>query len=164
VFCDELGYFLFEEEFSSTSLLLEDRETSLIVGFTDVHDDTPFESALETRFELSEFFRRTIPREDDLLPCFVEDIEDIIEFLLCRLFPGEKLDIIDDEHINATVAITEFIDTPTLDTRDIVREEPICGSVDYLFFFMPFAESISYPLQNMSFPESYIPIDIEWVV
>ena len=104
-FCDAL----FEEKFSCAGFFLEDRETCLKVGFTDVHDNSPLKSALETRFELSEFFWRTISREDYLFSCLVEDIEDIIEFFLGRLFPCEKLDVVDDKHIDTAVSVAEFV-------------------------------------------------------
>lgn len=144
IISDVFGYLLRNDEFFFTSLLLEDSQTSLKIWFIDIHHYSPLKSTHKARLDFSEFFRRTVRAEDDLLSCIIEDIKECIDFLLCSLFSSQELDIVDQEDVDSSEASTHLIDFPILDSIDVFRYELIRGYIDYFFiwiFFLYFERS-----------------------
>jgi hypothetical protein len=115
VFCDKLRYFALKKEFTSTALLLDDSKSCLIIWFTDINGDTPFKSTLETWFEFCKLLGWTITRKYNLLPCFIQDIEDIVQLFLGLLLSSKKLYIIKNQYIDLSIFFTEFVDRTSLD-------------------------------------------------
>jgi hypothetical protein len=110
VFGYKFCYFLFEDKLSSSGFFLDDCKSSFVVWLTEVNCNSPLESTLESWFELSKFFWRTISGEDNLLPCFVENIKNIVEFFLGLFFSGKELDIIDHEDVYLAILFSKPID------------------------------------------------------
>jgi hypothetical protein len=164
VFGYKFCYFLFEDKLTSSRFFLDNRESSLIIWFSEIYRYSPFESTLESWFEFCKFFWRTITREDNLLPCFVENIENIVEFFLGLLFPRKELDIIDDEDVDLTIFFSESIDRATFDTGYIIGKKAVRGGIDDFQVFVFFTYNIGTRLEEMSFPESDIPIEVERII
>jgi len=164
VFCDEFCDILREEKLTGACFFLEDSKTCLIVRLSEIYRNSPLKPTLQAWFELSELFWWAISREDDLLPGFIENIKNIVQFFLCRLFPREKLHIIEDEHIHLTVSITELVDTASLDTRDIIRDKLVSSRIHHAQRLGTGVDDISNALQEVRLTQTNIAIEIEWIV
>jgi hypothetical protein len=83
---------------------------------------------------------------------------------LSLLLASKELDIIEDEDIDLTIALTELVYRATLDTRDIVREELISRCIYDSEIFLLATDRIGDTLEEMCLTETNIAIDIEWIV
>lgn len=160
VFRDFLG----KDKFPGTGFFLEYGESGLKIRHPDIHDDPPFETALETRLEFGQFPGGTVSRKDDLPSGLVHDVENVVEHFLGLGLVSEKLHVIDDEHVDGTVFFLESVDGPLFDGRDVIREEPVRGRVDDFFVLEPCLDGIASTLEEVGFPESDVPVDIEGII
>ena len=74
-----------------------------------------FEAAAQAVLEGGDVLRRTVAADDDLLLHLVQRVEGVEELLLSSVLACQKLDVVDEQHINAPVAHTDF-GRPVLDT------------------------------------------------
>jgi hypothetical protein len=80
------------------------------------------------------------------------------------LLAREELDIIEDEDIDLTIALTELIHRSSLDTRDIVSEELVSCCIDDTESLVLGTDSIGDSLEEMRLAEPDITIEVEWIV
>lgn len=85
---------------SPLCLRTQDRETGLQIGRLDIRRESPLKSGTEAFLQRNERLRRAIRRNDDLLILPMQGVERVEKFFLCRFFTGNKLNIVDQQHIN----------------------------------------------------------------
>ena len=56
-------------------------------------------------------------RDHDLLAVLVQRVERVEELFLRPLFAGDELDVVDQQHVDAPVAVAELVDLVLLDAR-----------------------------------------------
>ena len=89
-------------------LLPEDRGLGLQVGGLDVRDQAPFETGPEALLQRGDLAGDPIRADDDLLGRVVEVVKGVKEFLLGPLLAGDELDVVDQQEVEAPVAVAEL--------------------------------------------------------
>ena len=77
-------------------------------------------------------FGRAVARDDDLLLAFVEVVKGVEEFLFRPLPPGQVVDIVHQEHVDAAVLLPEIQDLAVLDVVDELVHELFGGDEEDL--------------------------------
>ena len=135
-----------------------------VVGDLDIGCQALLESGDEAIFEAGDFVGGLIARQDDLFPFVLECIERIEEFHLQFGGSGEELDIVDEQEIDAPVAVSEiglrFVSNGFDEViqhhfaRDVVDDGPR----------VVFPDVVSGGLHQVGFTESGIAVDQQRVV
>ena len=107
--CEEIDDRRRDRDVLRLGLRTEDRDPRLEVRRRDVRDQTPLEPRAQPVFQLRDRFRRPVARENDLLALLVDRVECVEELFLRSLFAGDELDIVDEQDIDASVALAEFL-------------------------------------------------------
>ena len=76
--------------------------------------------------------RRAVAAEDDLLLRVVERVEGVEELGLRAFLAGEKLDVVDQQHVDAAIALAEIEDPIVADGVDHLVHEPLGRDVGQL--------------------------------
>ena len=84
----------------------------------NVGGQAPFETRHEAGFQFLDFAGAPVAGEDDLLSRFKEIVEGVEELFLDTLFAGEKLDVVDQQHVDVPVALAEFREGILLERLD----------------------------------------------
>ena len=113
-------------------LPLQNRDFRLEVGGLNVGDESPLESGAQPLLELLDLVRRTVAAEDDLLLRVVERVERMKELRLRSFLPGEELDVIDEQDVDAAVALAEVEDAVVPYRVDHLVHEPLGRDVGQL--------------------------------
>ena len=88
-----------------------------------VGDQAPFEPRDEAVFEALNFAGRTVAGEHDLLVGLVQRVEGVEKFLLNALLAGQKLNVVNQQHVGLAVFLAEFGELVVLDAVNVfVRE------------------------------------------
>ena len=61
--------------------------------------------------------RRAVAADDDLLLRVVERVERVEELGLRAFLAGEELDVVDEQHVDAAIALAEIEDAVVADAR-----------------------------------------------
>jgi len=69
----------------------------------------PTRTRAQAVFQLRDRFRRPVARKNDLLAFLMDRVERVEELFLCSLFAGDELDIVDEQDIDASVALAELL-------------------------------------------------------
>ena len=99
-------------------LVLEDGDARLEVRRLDVGDQAALEARAQAVFELLDFARRAVGRQDDLLVGDVQRVEGVEEFFLRALLAGKELDIVDHQDVDRPVFLAEELGLALLDGAD----------------------------------------------
>ena len=100
-------------------LLLQNREAHLNVRRLQIGDETPLESRDEAVFEILDFTGGTVAGQHDLLVRFVQCVEGVEKFLLDAFLAGEKLDVVNQEHVGLAVFFAERGELVVLDRVNV---------------------------------------------
>jgi hypothetical protein len=76
-------------------------------------------------FEGRDLAGRTVARDHDLLLGVVEGIEDVEELFLCPVLARDELDVVDEEHVDGAVLVTEGGQAIEADGVDHLVDEAI---------------------------------------
>src|SRR5262249_47347166 len=132
----------------------------------NISNQSPFETGVQTFFDLRNITRRAIGREHDLLLSIVQSIESVEKLFLCSLFAGDELHIINQQNIDAAVPLAKRV--------RLVVAETNCANQ---FIHEPFERKISDSrgwisggyrmtdcLKKMSLSQTHTTVEIERVV
>src|SRR5258708_6832230 len=107
---DEKGDFLRELERHRFGFFQDDRDPHFLLRGLDCHGQAPRKARLEALVHSGKILRIGIAGDDELLVGLDQSIERVKEFFLCAVFPGEKLDVIDQKKIERVIVAFEFIE------------------------------------------------------
>jgi hypothetical protein len=113
-------------------LLAEDRDARLEVGRLDVGDQAPLEPVAQPVLDVVELLGRPVGGEDDLLVGVVEGVEGVEELLLGLDLALEELDVVDEQHVDVSVAALEAVLAVVADRVDELVGELLTGHVAHL--------------------------------
>ena len=108
VFAKEAQNLVGKVDVHQLCLALEDGNAKLGIRRLDIHDQTAFETALDTFLQVLDVLGRTVGGENDLLACVVERVEGMEKFFLCGDLTRDELNIVDEEHIRVAVFFLEL--------------------------------------------------------
>ncbi len=111
-------------------LLLQNCHLGFKIGRLNIGDQSPLKARAQAIFDLGQLLGRTITGDDDLTVGVMQRIEGVEELLLGALFSGEKLDVIDQQHVDAAEAIAETHHLVVLDGVDHLVGEFFGGEID----------------------------------
>ena len=103
------------------AFLLQNGQAHFDVGRLQIGDQAPFETGNEAMFEILNFAGRTVAGQDDLFVGFVQRVERVEKFLLDAFLAGEKLDVVDQQHIGLAIFFAEPDELVVLDARRCIR-------------------------------------------
>ena len=104
-------------------LFLQDGEAHFDVRRLQIRDQTPFKARDEAVFQPLNFAGRTVAGEHDLLVRLVQRVERVEKFLLDALLAGEKLDVVNQQHVGLAVFFAEADELVVLNAVNVfVRE------------------------------------------
>ena len=75
----------------------------LVLWGLNICQQSPLEARTQAVLQAVNGFGRPVAGNNDLLVGIVERIERVEKLLFCGFFPGNKLDIIDEQNINLAV-------------------------------------------------------------
>src|SRR5438093_8937127 len=81
-------------------LFLQDGNLGLQIGWLNVSNQAPLETAAQAILNLRQFFWRTITGDDDLLHRLVQSVKRVEELLLRALLLSKELDIVNQQNVN----------------------------------------------------------------
>ncbi len=136
VVCDGLG----NVQASKVGFFLDDCDPRIVAGRVDSCYKAPVEPADKTLFEAGDVGWCAVGAEYYLPAIMIERIEGVEEFLLALLALTEKLDIIDDEHINGAELALKAGEVALLNCADESVDEILTAEkLNYHFSVLVFA-------------------------
>ncbi len=102
----------------------------LEIGRLDIGEQSPLESRTQARFQRLDLLRRTVGGDDQLAARFVQRVERMEELFLRRLFAGEKLNVVDQQHVDLAIAIAKLRRAIVLQRDDELVGELLARDVD----------------------------------
>src|SRR4029079_1509078 len=109
-------------------------------------------------------FRRAVARKDDLLPLLVDRVERMEELFLRPLFSGEELDVVDEQHVDAPVALAELLALLRADRVDELVREFLARCVRDALLGVPADDSVPDRVHEMRLAQAGSAIDEQRVV
>ena len=134
-------------------------------GGLNVGNQAPRKTRAQTFFQTGDIFREFVRRQHDLLVRVVQDVEGVEKFFLSSVFPGDKLDVIDHQHITI-VAITsvELFELVVTNSVNHLVHELFGRSIDNARFRHRLQDLVADSMQQMGFSEADPSIHKERVV
>lgn len=112
-------------------LLGNDGRTSFQIRNLQVGGQSPFEAVQQSRLKTRDVHRRLVGSHDNLLLQLVQMVEYLEESFLClRLVAGNKLDIVNDEHIHRLIKPVEIIEVVALDSLHVLLVEGVSADIN----------------------------------
>ena len=108
--------------------------------------------------------RRPVGRQDDLPVRFVERVERMEEFLLCRILAGNELDVVDEEQIGPAVFAAELNIPALLHRGDQLVRKLVALDVDDVIARMLFMDLAGDGVEQMRLAEAGRPVDEQRVI
>src|SRR6266545_6653837 len=162
--CEEVDHGWRDGDSLRLSLRAEDRDARLEIGCRDIRDEAPLEPRAQTIFEPFDGLGRTIAREDDLLPLLMDRIEGVEELLLRPLLAREELDVVDEEDIDAAIALAELLALLSADRVDELVRELLTRRVCDALLRMTRDHGVPDRVHEVCLPETGSAVDEERVV
>ena len=100
-------------------LLVENGQAHFDVRRLQIGDQTPFEPRDQAVFEVLNFAGRAVAGEHDLLVRLVQRVEGVEKFLLNALLAGQKLDVVNQQHVGLPVFLAEPGELVVLDAVNV---------------------------------------------
>ncbi len=98
-------------------LLLQNRDSGFEVRRLDVGDQAPFEPRAQALLERGDFVRRPVAAQHDLFLRVVERVERVEELGLRAFLAGHELDVVDQQDVDAAIALAEVQDAVVAQRR-----------------------------------------------
>ena len=96
-----------ERDLSLVALVAQDRDARLEVRRADVDDQPAAQAADQPLVHVGDLRRRTIARHDDLAAAALQRVEQAQQLALRLAAAGEELHVVDQQHVDAAVALLE---------------------------------------------------------
>ena len=145
-------------------LVLEDRDARLEVRCLDVGDQTALEARAQPVFELLDFARRAVGRQDDLLVGDVQGIEGVEELFLRALLAGEELDIVDHQDVDGPVLLAEELGLAFLDGADDLVGELFTRDIEHAHLGVVLQHAVADGVHEVGLAEADAAVHEERVV
>lgn len=129
------------------------------VGGFDFDDHSADESIDERFGELSDHFGMGVGGHDDLFSDGVDVVEGVEEFFLSGLLVGEEMDVVDDEHVDASEFFSEGVARSGFDGVDESVGEFLAGGADPSQVGLLLFVSVANGLKQVCFSESASAVD-----
>ncbi len=107
----------------------QDGEASCQVGRLDRDRQAPLEAVAQPRLEGRELAWNAVCGEDDLAAALVERVEGVEELVLGMALALEELDVVDEQHVEVSVATLELLCALCAQSRDELVGEALGGGV-----------------------------------
>ena len=107
---------------------------------------------------------RTVAAEDDLLLRIVERVERVEEFGLRPFLSGEKLDVVDQQHVDRSVALAKIEHAVVADRVDHFVHETLGRDVRELQISIVFEDVLTDGMHQMRLAEAHAAVDEQRVV
>ena len=145
-------------------LVLEDRDARLEVRCLDVGDQAALEARAQAVFELLDFARRAVGRQDDLLVGDVQGVEGVEEFFLRALLAGEELDIVDHQDVDGPVLLAEELGLAFLDGADDLVGELLTRDIEHAHLGVVLQHAVADGVHEVGLAEADAAVHEERVV
>ena len=145
-------------------LLLQNRDLRLEIGRLNVGDQSPLETRSQPLLERGNFVRRTVAAEDDLLLRVVQRVEGVEELGLRAFLAGEELDVVDEQHVDASIALAEIDDAVVADGVDHLVHEPLGRDVGELEIAIVLQHVVPDRVHQVRLAEPHAAVDEQRVV
>ena len=145
-------------------LLAQDRDPGLQIGRLDVRDQAPLEPRTEPFLEGVDLLRRPVGRQDNLSAGLVHAVEGVEKLFLDALFPGEELDVVDQQNVVRPVPRLELVETFVLQMGDEIVHEGLAREVPRAERGGLGREVVGDRLQQVGFPQARRAVDEQRVV
>ena len=89
-------------------LRLKDPQTQFIIGWVQIHHQAALHPAFDTIFQIFNFTRRTIRRNDNLLILIDQSVKRVKKFFLGAVFSGYELYIFHHHYIHRPEQLFEI--------------------------------------------------------
>ncbi len=116
-------------DFFLLRLFLQDRDLGFEIGRLNIGDQSPLEAAAQPVFNFGQLFGGTVAGDDDLLHGVVQGVKRMEKFFLRPLLAGQKLNVIDQQDIDATELVAECGHLVVAQRVDHVIGELLAGDV-----------------------------------
>ena len=145
-------------------LPLEDRDFRLEIRRLDVGNQSPLEARAQALFELRNLMRRAVAADDDLFLRVVERVEGVEELRLRAFLAGQELDVVDEQDVDAAIALAEVEDPIVADGIDHLVHEPLGRDVGELQRLEVIEHVMPDRVHQVRLPESHAAVDEQRVV
>jgi len=108
VLSDEIDDFVRYFEIMLLRFFAEDGDARFEIRRLYIGYQSPLESGYESIFEFGDFVCGAVAREKDLFLLLEEFVEGVEEFFLNSFLAAQKLDIVEEKHIDFAVALAKF--------------------------------------------------------
>ena len=105
--CNIFHHIIGNVERFTLCLLAQNSDTSLQLGRLNIGNQTPLKARTHTFSKPGELFWRQVGGNHNLLLVIMQGVESMEELFLCMLFTRQKLDIVDQKHIDIAVNLFE---------------------------------------------------------
>ena len=106
-----------------------DGDPRLEVGRADVDDEAAGESRDQSLIDVGDLRRRTVARHHDLAAAPLHRVEQTQKLGLGLAAAGEKLHVVDEEHVHPLVALLEALPFTARDRRAELLDEIVQGDI-----------------------------------
>ena len=145
-------------------LAVEYRDPGFQVGRLDVDRQSPAETRADAILEALDLLGESIAGNDHLRVSLVERVESMKKLFLRAALVGEKLDIVDQQRIEAAIRILEVVHAAVLQGFDHVRDEALAIDIEDIGVRIVFANLVADRMHEVGFPETHPAVDIQGVV
>src|SRR6056297_525294 len=158
---DELDDLLVELNAIVFGLALQDGDARLESGRLHVGREAPLKARQEALLDALNIPGRAVGGENDLLPALVQGVEDVEEFFLRLLLAAEKLDVVDDQHVDLAVEHRKLADAVPLNRLHKLGGEPLAGHVQDGIVARLGLHVVAHGLNQVRFAEADSAVDEE---
>ena len=125
----EIHDFLRQRHAHDLRLLLQNGQAHLDVRRLQVGDQPPLEARDQPVFQVLNLAGRPVAGQHDLLVRLVQRVEGVEELLLNPLLAGQKLDVVNQQHVRLPVFLAESGELVVLDAVNVFVGELLGGDV-----------------------------------
>ena len=162
--CHEQGDIRRKLDADRATFLIEDRDLRLQVGRLDVRQKTPLEPRTQALFQLRDVPGRAIAGHHDLTPSLVEGIERVEELFLCSLLACEKLDVVDEQHVDGAVAVAKGRHAVEADRVDQLVDEVLGRDVLQPEHSPRSRDAVADRVHEVGLSKTRAPVDVQRIV
>ena len=145
-------------------LLLENRDFGLEIRRLNVGNQSPLEPRPQPLLERRNLVGRAVAAEHDLLLRIVERVERVEELGLRAFFAGEKLDVVDQQHVHRPIALAEIEHAIVADRVDHLVHESLGRDVGELQIAIVLQHVVPDRVHQVRLAETHAAVDEQRVV
>ncbi len=161
---DEEGHFLRQIDAAFFRLAKNDGHAGFQIVGLDGDRQSPAEARLQALFQPVHLFGIAVAGDDDLPTAVKEGVEGVKKLLLGAILARKKLDVVDEQGIQLTVALLEVVDGVMLQGAHHVHDEAFGAHIEHLGIGIALEDGVAHRLHEMGLAQSDAAIDIQGVV